>query len=68
MPTSTLPYEILFDFINDSSNPIILQSTTLLNDESVILLQPGDSVSLVLVAGTIYYYKVKEGRRQVQLS
>ena len=68
MPTSTLPYEILFDFVNDTSNPIILQSMTLLNDEGVILLQRGDSVSLVLIAGNIYYYKVKEGRRQVQLS
>ena len=63
MPTSTLPFEILFEFINDTVDEVTFQLTQEGNGYSsggaVILLQINENVSLVLNAGSTYRYTVK---------
>jgi len=68
MPTCTLPFEIVFDFINDCPSPISLQVVrspqTLSSISPTTVLQPYDRISLVLNAGTIYYYALERADRK----
>ncbi|KIY47010.1 hypothetical protein FISHEDRAFT_18933, partial [Fistulina hepatica ATCC 64428] len=57
MPTSTVPYEILFDFTNDSTSRMSFQLRRHgASNGPTILLQRSESVSLVLTAGSLYEY------------
>lgn len=72
MPTSTLPFEVLFEFTNDTANAVTLQLTRGDDDGSfggaVILLHSGENVSLVLDAGSSYHYIVKQQSKKAQIS
>jgi len=52
MPTSTTPYEVIFDFSNDINEPHTLQ----VENGATVLLHPRESISLVLNAGLAYKY------------
>ncbi|KAJ7597119.1 hypothetical protein C8J56DRAFT_308648 [Mycena floridula] len=76
MPTSTLPFEIMFEFKNDTTIPVTLQLTgqgsngqpnAVAGQGPVILLQSRESVSLVLNAGSAYHYALKQGRHKKAL-
>ncbi|KAI0788561.1 hypothetical protein C8Q75DRAFT_807771 [Abortiporus biennis] len=61
MPGLTQEYEVLLDFTNDTHDATTVQ---LLRDygrspSATVLLQPGESVTLVLDAGSIYQYALK---------
>jgi len=61
MPAITQPYEVLLDFTNDTHDFATIQ---LLRDygrntSAVVLLHPGESITLVLEAGSIYKYALK---------
>lgn len=74
MPTSTLPFEVLFEFTNDTANAVTLQLTRG-DDEhagslggAVVLLHSGENVSLVLDAGSTYHYTAKQQSKKAQIS
>lgn len=61
MPAPTQSYEVLLDFTNDTHDCATIQ---LLRDygrntSAVVLLHPGESVALVLDAGSVYKYALK---------
>lgn len=61
MPSHVRSYEILLDFTNDTLDCVTVQ---LLRDYgrstgTVVLLHPEESVTLVLEAGLMYQYAVK---------
>jgi hypothetical protein len=61
MPAITQPYEVLLDFTNDTHDCATIQ---LLRDygrntSAVVLLHPGESLTLVLEAGSMYKYALK---------
>ncbi|KZT05950.1 uncharacterized protein LAESUDRAFT_701420 [Laetiporus sulphureus 93-53] len=71
MPTSTVPYEVLLEFSNDTIEPVTLQ--VLRHDSgsrtgATIFLHSGESISLVLTAGLPYKYAAKLGGREAMLS
>ncbi|KDR85073.1 hypothetical protein GALMADRAFT_53516 [Galerina marginata CBS 339.88] len=72
MPTCTLPFEILLEFFNDMAEPTTLQLTQARDDNlttgATILLQPEDSISLVLNAGSTYHYLFKQHIRKAHIS
>ncbi|KAI0931983.1 hypothetical protein AcV5_004656 [Taiwanofungus camphoratus] len=60
MPAST-QYEVLLDFTNDTHD---CASVQLLRDygrntDAIVLLHPGESITLVLDAGSVYQYALK---------
>jgi hypothetical protein len=72
MPTSTLPFEVLFEFTNDTTDAATLQLTRG-DDEfssggAMILLHGRESVSLVLNAGSTYHYTLKQHARKARIS
>jgi len=61
MPSHLQTYEVLLDFTNDTHDYVTVQ---LLRDygrntSAVVLLNPAESVTLVLDSGSIYRYAVK---------
>jgi hypothetical protein len=61
MPAITQPYEVLLDFTNDTHDFATVQ---LLREygrstSAVVLLSPGESITLVLEAGSVYKYALK---------
>lgn len=61
MPALTLAYEVLLDFTNDTHDCATIQ---LLRDygrntSTAVLLHPGETVALVLDAGSVYKYALK---------
>jgi hypothetical protein len=61
MPVPRQAYEVLLDFTNDTHDSATIQ---LLRDYgrrtgAIVLLHPGESVTLVLDAGSIYRYALK---------
>jgi len=68
MPTCTLPFEVVFDFINDGPGPIslrVVRSPQALSSISpATVLQPYDRISLVLNAGTTYHYALERADRK----
>ncbi|PPQ88661.1 hypothetical protein CVT25_010237 [Psilocybe cyanescens] len=72
MPTCTLPFEILLDFVNDTVDSCTLRLTRGNEDNfsnnATILLQPQDSISLVLNAGSTYQYTLKQKNRKGHVS
>lgn len=70
-PTCTLPYEILFEFMNDTTHSATMQ--VLRHDDgtragATILLHPGEAISLVLTAGQPYKYSVRQHGKEALLS
>lgn len=71
MPTSTVPYEILFDFVNDTAEPTtirVLRQDSGVRTGAAMLLNSGENLSLVLTAGTPYKYALEQGRTEAILS
>ncbi|KAI0778563.1 hypothetical protein BD413DRAFT_601300 [Trametes elegans] len=60
MPGTT-QYEVLLDFMNDTLDcaTVQLQRDYGRGSGAVVLLHPGESVTLVLDAGTVYKYALK---------
>ncbi|TCD61316.1 hypothetical protein EIP91_008644 [Steccherinum ochraceum] len=62
MPGRTEAFEVLLDFTNDTHDAATIQ---LLKDygrsasAAIVLLHPGESITLVLDAGVIYQYALK---------
>ncbi|KAG2366619.1 hypothetical protein BDR07DRAFT_1274044 [Suillus spraguei] len=70
MPAITQPYEVLLDFTNDTHDCATIQ---LLRDydrntSAVVLLHPGESLTLVLEAGSIYKYALKSHSKVANVS
>jgi hypothetical protein len=63
MPGLTANYSVTFDLTNDTPDPATVQLqrdyNTLSSGPGVVLLHPGESVSLVLDAGAAYRYCLK---------
>ncbi|KAK0478424.1 hypothetical protein IW261DRAFT_1483470 [Armillaria novae-zelandiae] len=72
MPTSTVPYEVLFDFTNDTDDLVTLQpmaqSDGVVSRGAILLMKEGDSVSLVLTAGCTYQYALKHRSKKAYIS
>jgi len=71
MPTSTAPYEVVFELTNDTSAAATIQLARHGSEPSggsVVLLQQGESISLVLNAGSTYYYRLRQGDTQAWIS
>ncbi|EAU93052.2 hypothetical protein CC1G_06772 [Coprinopsis cinerea okayama7 len=79
MPTSTEPFEVLFEFTNDGPELVTLQltpgstteyvtSSPSVSEGPTTRLYPKESVSLVLNAGATYHYMVKQSTRKAQIS
>ncbi|KIK71084.1 hypothetical protein GYMLUDRAFT_314046 [Collybiopsis luxurians FD-317 M1] len=73
MPTSTLPFEILFDLANDTGSDIVFEPASEVPYTSggaapSILLGKGRHVSLVLDAGSTYYYTLRSSKKSWQIS
>ena len=71
MPTSTVPYEILFDFVNDTAEPTtirVLRQDSGVRTGAAMLLNSGENLSLVLTAGTPYKYALAQGQTEAVLS
>ncbi|OBZ80007.1 hypothetical protein A0H81_00935 [Grifola frondosa] len=70
-PTCTIPYEVLLEFANNTHDSATMQ---VLHGEdgsltgAIILLHRGESISLVLTAGTPYKYAVKQNGKEVNLN
>jgi len=64
MPTSTTPYEVIFDFSNDINEPHTLQ----VENGATVLLHPRESISLVLNAGLAYKYTARWNGRIMSLA
>ena len=62
MPSHLHAYEVLLEFVNDTIHSATVQ---LLRDYgrnsgTIVLLHPGDTVTLVLDAGSVYRYALKQ--------
>ncbi|KAE9411030.1 hypothetical protein BT96DRAFT_912382 [Gymnopus androsaceus JB14] len=68
MPTSTQPFEILFDLTNDTAGDVVFVPYSSGNTASSILLGRGRSISLVLDAGSMYHYTLKSSKQSWQIS
>ncbi|KZT72746.1 hypothetical protein DAEQUDRAFT_722359 [Daedalea quercina L-15889] len=71
MPTSTVPYEILLDFVNDMTEPTtirVLRQDNGMRTGAAMLLNSGENLSLVLTAGTPYKYALVQGCTEAVLS
>ena len=63
MPAILANYEVLLIFNNDTQSNVTveLQQTYGQNHDSLRLLSPADSVTLILDAGSVYRYSIKKG-------
>jgi hypothetical protein len=68
-PTSTLPYEVLLTLENDSESPISIQVLDLDGTfAGVTLHKPvGETVTLVLTAGSGYLYSIRQRGTEARL-
>lgn len=65
MPSHLQTYDVVLDFSNDTHDCATVQ---LLRDYgrntgAIVLLYPGESVSLVLESGSLYQYAIKTGTK-----
>lgn len=71
MPTSTIPFEVLFELVNDTHEPVMMQVLQQEDGErtgATVLLHRGETISLVLTAGVPYKYAVKRSGHEATLS
>lgn len=71
MPTNAQPFEVLFEFMNDMSEPVTLERTQSGQNGTAstgltVWLQEQESISLVLDAGSTYYYLIKRLGRNIE--
>lgn len=60
MPSAVYTYQVLLDFNNDTRDCVSLQVNYGRSySQAVLVLKPGESISLVLDSGTVYKYAVK---------
>ncbi|KAJ7783890.1 hypothetical protein DFH07DRAFT_209068 [Mycena maculata] len=66
MPVNTVAYEILFEFMNDTQDALILTGPS----GRSVMVESGQDVALVLTAGLTYQYVLKQTTqpRKAQLS
>lgn len=64
MPTSTTPYEVIFEFTNDTQELHTFQ----VDNGATVLIPPNDNISLVLNAGSIYNYTARWNGRNAKIS
>ena len=70
-PACTIPYEVLFDVVNDTPYAATFQTLRVdngLRAGPTILLHGGEAISLVLTAGQPYQYAVRQHGKQANLS
>ena len=70
-PTCTIPYEVLLEFINDSSDSVTLQvfrQEDGTQTGAMLLIHEGESISLVLTAGCLYQYGLRQRGKYVNVS
>lgn len=71
MPTSTKPFEVLLELTNDTPSDATIQLTRIDGEQSggpAVLLQQGESVSLILNAGATYHYRLRQMSTQARIS
>lgn len=61
MPAPTQSYEVLLDFTNDTHDNVTIQLSKDYgrNYDAIVLLNPAESITLILDSGSIYRYAVK---------
>lgn len=62
MPSAFQPYEVLLDLTNDTHDSVTIQLLRTYgrnHSDAVVLLNPTESITLVLESGSIYQYAVK---------
>ncbi|KAI0080102.1 hypothetical protein K474DRAFT_1658364 [Panus rudis PR-1116 ss-1] len=70
-PTSTIPYEVLLEFVNDTNDTAtmrVLHREAGNNSGATLLIHRGESVSLVLTAGSTYKYALRQHRKDANVS
>ncbi|TDL28313.1 hypothetical protein BD410DRAFT_737520 [Rickenella mellea] len=70
MPSSTQSYDVLLNFVNDTRDCATVQ---LLRDygrhtNAIVMIKPGESVSLILDAGAVYQYALKTRSKVVNVT
>ncbi|KAG6330093.1 hypothetical protein ID866_8994 [Astraeus odoratus] len=70
MPALTQAYEVLLDFANDTHDCATIQLLCDYgrNTSTAVLLHPGESVTLVLDAGSVYKYALKSRSKVANVS
>ena len=69
-PTCTLPYEVLFEFVNDTKHSATMQVLRYedgMRSGATILIHSGESISLVLTAGLPYKYALRQHGKEANL-
>ncbi|KAF8807481.1 hypothetical protein BYT27DRAFT_7256078 [Phlegmacium glaucopus] len=70
MPTSTLPFEVSLEFVNDTAGPVILQLSR--GDDELsgnsTILHPQETISLILNAGSTYHYILTQHILRMKIS
>jgi len=70
-PTCTIPYEVLFEFINDTSDTATMQVLRREDGSrtgATLLMHRGENLSLVLTAGSAYKYTIKQRGEELIIS
>lgn len=70
-PTCTLPYEVLFEIINDTpytATMQVLRHEDATRSGATILAHSGENISLVLTAGVPYKYAIRQHGKEANLS
>ena len=70
MPTSTVPFEVSLEFLNDTFGPVMLQLSRGDGEVSggVTTSYPQETISLILDAGSTYHYILTQHTLKVQIS
>ena len=69
MPTSTVPFEVSLEILNDTSGPAMLQlSRGDAGVGSATTLYPQETISLILDAGSTYHYILTQHTLKAQIS
>ncbi|KZV77478.1 hypothetical protein PENSPDRAFT_679037 [Peniophora sp. CONT] len=74
MPAIAADYEVILLFSNDTREPATVQLArdyhcgAAARHSAIVLLWPGDKVSLILAAGSTYRYVLKTGSKLASLS
>ncbi|KAK7694834.1 hypothetical protein QCA50_002022 [Cerrena zonata] len=70
-PTCTIPYEVLLEFINDTPDCVTLQvfrQEDGTQTGAMLLVHEEESISLVLTAGCLYQYGLRQRGKEVNVS
>ncbi|KAL4242157.1 hypothetical protein ABKN59_001863 [Abortiporus biennis] len=73
MPTCTIPFEVLLEFLNNTGAAATIQVIRREEGEGnnagpTLLINRGESVSLVLTAGQPYHYLVRQQQAEARMS